>query len=96
MFVVLVNYLKSLAEVDAHLEAHRKFLDIHYKAGHLICSGSQIPRTGGVILATSKDRASLEVLLAQDPFKIHGIAEYTLVEFNPTKSQTGFEGLIGK
>lgn len=96
MFVVLVNYLKPLAEVDAHLEAHRKFLANHYQAGHLICSGPQNPRKGGVILATSPDRASLEALLAEDPFAVHGVAEYTLVEFNPTKSQVGLEALIGK
>jgi len=27
MFVILMNYVKPLAEIDANLEAHRRFLD---------------------------------------------------------------------
>ena len=91
MFVILLSYKKPLAEVERHLAAHREYLDRHYAAGTFLCSGPQNPRTGGVILCRAADRAAVEALAAQDPFRIHGIADYTLVEFTPTKRQAGFD-----
>lgn len=68
MFVVSLNYLKSLPEVDQHLEAHVAWLKAQYAAGRFIASGRKVPRTGGVILARGTCRAELESWLAADPF----------------------------
>ena len=43
----------------------------------------QNPREGGVILSQMKNRESLETLLQQDPFYIHEVADYQIVEFYP-------------
>lgn len=84
MFIVLLEYLRPLAEVDALIPAHREFLDRHYKAGHFLLSGRQEPRTGGVILATLPSRTQLEQLLREDPFQQAGAASYQIIEFIPT------------
>lgn len=81
MFAILVTYVRPLNEIDALLDAHVRFLDEHFADGTFLAAGRQVPRTGGVILARSGDRAALEKLLTQDPFAIHGAATYQVVEF---------------
>ncbi len=81
MFAILVTYVKPLAEIDALLEDHVRFLDKHFADGTFLAAGRQVPRAGGVILARSGDRPALERLLAQDPFAVHGAATYQVVEF---------------
>ncbi|WP_028534307.1 YciI family protein [Paludibacterium yongneupense] len=81
MFVVLLTYTRSLDQVDEQLSAHRAFLERQYQAGVFIASGPQIPRAGGVILARGLSREDLQTLLAQDPFALHGLASYSIVEF---------------
>ncbi|HET6229427.1 MAG TPA: YciI family protein [Longimicrobiaceae bacterium] len=90
MFIVLLNYVKPIADVEAHTPAHRAYLDRHYASGRLICSGPRVPRTGGVLLARGDDEAELRALLADDPFQVHGIAEYELIRFQPGKHDPAF------
>lgn len=94
MFVVLLTYRKPLEEVMAHLDAHRAWLDGHYAAGRFLCSGPQVPRTGGVILCRAGSREEVDTLTADDPFRLHGIADYTIVEFQATHSAPGFEAFL--
>lgn len=95
MFILLVDYKKPLEEVEKHLAEHRAFLDRHYAAGTLVCSGPQHPRTGGVIVCRAADRAAAEMLVAEDPFHVYGIADYTIIEFTATKHLPGFENFCG-
>ena len=85
MFIAILTYKKPLEEVDRFLQAHRAFLTEHYAAGHLISSGPQTPRKGGVIMLKADNRAAVDAILAQDPFHIHDIADYQIVAFIPTK-----------
>ncbi|MDE6535611.1 MAG: YciI family protein, partial [Muribaculaceae bacterium] len=71
-------------EVDRYLQAHRDYLAEHYAAGDFIMSGPQTPRVGGVIMIKATSQAAVDNLIAQDPFKINGIADYQIVEFTPT------------
>lgn len=83
MFIVLVSYQKTIEDIDKHLEAHRAFLKEHYAAGDFLASGPQNPRTGGVIFAKSNSKEALLEILERDPFKIHNIATYKVIEFLP-------------
>jgi len=85
MFVIMVNYIKPLGEIDAHLEAHRRFLDEGYAAGYFLASGPRVPRTGGVILARAASFGELEAFIDKDPFNRAGAATYDIVEFNALK-----------
>lgn len=84
MFLILLTYKKPLAEVDRFVAEHRAFLEQHYASGQFLLSGRKEPRTGGVILATTAQRAEVEEIVRRDPFHRENIADYEIVEFLPT------------
>jgi len=86
MFVILLDYIKPLSEVDAFAAEHREFLERYYASGHFLVSGRKEPRTGGVIIATGRAKAEIEEIIRHDPFHQEGIARYEIVEFRPTMS----------
>jgi uncharacterized protein YciI len=86
MFVILLNYKKSLSDVDRFVDEHRKFLERYYASGHFLLSGRKEPRTGGVILAKAETKAEIESIVRSDPFYREQIAEYEIVEFLPSMS----------
>ncbi len=90
MFIITVNYVKPLADVDRVLDDHRKFLARHYASGHFLPSGPKEPRTGGMIRASSGSKSEIENIIQQDPFFIARIAEYEVVEFLPTMAAEKF------
>lgn len=90
MFVILITYKKPLEVVDKYLSEHAAFLERGYENDCFIVSGRKIPRTGGVIFSQLKDRGQLEGIIKQDPFHIHGIAEYEIIEFVPGKYHPKF------
>ena len=54
MFVIELIYKVPLAEIDAHMAAHVKFLKKYYASGHFLVSGRKIPRDGGIILSLTQ------------------------------------------
>ena len=93
MFIVTLNYIRPLEELDALMAQHVAWLKMHYDDGLFIASGRQVPRKGGVILARSGDRDTLEAVLAQDPFVRNGCARTTVLEFTPSMTASGAEVL---
>jgi len=85
MFVVIVHYIKALTEIEPLIQVHREFLAHGYELGILLCSGPQVPRHGGIILAKAPDRETLMNFLRQDPFYRAKVAEYQVLEFTPTQ-----------
>ncbi|MDP3562168.1 MAG: YciI family protein [Legionellaceae bacterium] len=94
MFIIQLSYKVPLNEVDKYLQAHREFLDYHYKQGLILISGPMKPRTGGVIIAMTQDKAYLESILHQDPYYLAEIADYQLIEFIPVKHRDEIKNLI--
>ena len=94
MFVVLLTYTKSLEAVDALVPAHRDFLQQMYQAGTFLLSGRKEPRDGGVILASASSLQELQAALAQDPFQVHGVATYQVIQFIPTMAAPALQSLV--
>ena len=94
MFIVLLDYLKPLSEVDRFVAEHRAYLKTQYDAGRFLLSGRREPRTGGVIIARAATRAELEAILAADPFWRESIARYDIVEFVPSMASAGLAHLV--
>lgn len=94
MFIFILTYQKPLSEVEKDLEAHREYLDANYSIGKFIASGRQEPRVGGVILCRASSREEAEALVHSDPFYIHQIASYQIIEFIPTKHLPDFDKFI--
>ena len=84
MFIIILTYLKDLNEVDKYLAEHKEYLNKFYQSGNFIVSGKQKPRTGGVIISKAANKQELEKIIAQDPFSMNGVAQYQIIEFEPT------------
>ena len=85
MFVIELIYKVDLAEIDAHMGAHVKFLKKYYAAGHFLMSGRKIPRDGGIIVAVGDSRERIEAIAAEDPFVAHGLADVRVIEFRASQ-----------
>jgi uncharacterized protein YciI len=94
VFVLLLTYVKPLAEVDAHMREHVAWLNEHYDAGRLLVSGRRIPRTGGVILARGDDRAAMEALAATDPFIRAGVATVEVIQFRASQRAAALDAVL--
>jgi len=94
MFAVHSVYLKPIEEVDKHLEAHRAFLKPLYDKGTAICSGPKIPRTGGFILMKASNREEAFEIIQNDPYVIHGMARYDIIEFEVRSRAEGFDRFL--
>lgn len=96
MFIVKLTYKKPLAQVDKFLQAHREFLDYYYKQGLFLASGPLKPRTGGILIALTTDRALLEDILQKDPYYLAEIADFELFEFTPVMHRAELTELLTK
>lgn len=94
MIIVRLHYIAPLDEVDKYLQAHREFLDYHYKQGLLLASGPLKPRTGGIIIALTQDLATLESIFKSDPYYLADIATYEFIAFTPVKHCEEIKELI--
>ncbi|CDZ76277.1 YCII-related domain protein [Legionella massiliensis] len=96
MFIVQLTYKTPISEVDKYLQAHREFLEYHYKQGLFLASGPMKPRTGGILIAATSDRDYLESVLKNDPYHLAEIADYQLIEFTPVKHCDELKDIIQK
>jgi uncharacterized protein YciI len=85
MFVIELVYKADLAEIDAHMTAHVRFLKKYYAAGNFLVSGRKIPRDGGIILAVGKSRQDIEAIIKEDPFYSKGLADFRIIEFRASQ-----------
>jgi uncharacterized protein YciI len=85
MFVIELVYTADLSEIDAHMAAHVAFLNKYYAAGKFLISGRKIPRDGGIILAVGEKRAEIEAIVAEDPFRKRGLAEFRIIQFRASQ-----------
>ncbi|WP_242223251.1 YciI family protein [Bacillus cereus group sp. BfR-BA-01380] len=91
MFLTMVNYIQPLEVVEHYLKEHIQFLDKYYNLNKFIFSGRRNPRVGGIILMNTVSKQEAEAIIAEDPFYIHHIARYEMIEFTPTKYAEPFQ-----
>lgn len=94
MFIVIMTYTKPLDVVEHYLKAHRDYLEEGYQKNYLIASGPKVPRVGGILLSQLAERKTLEDFLAHDPFHVHHVSTYELIEFTPVKYHPEFASFI--
>ena len=85
MFVIELQYMAELKQIDEQMAAHVKFLKKYYDTGNFLVSGRKIPRDGGIILAVGKSRADVEAMIREDPFHRLGLAEFRVIEFRASQ-----------
>ena len=94
MFVIELVYKAELSEIDAHMKAHVAFLQKYYASGNFLVSGRKIPRDGGIILAVGKSREAVEAIVREDPFHVHGLADFRVIEFRASQRAKDLDRLI--
>ncbi|HEY7379461.1 MAG TPA: YciI family protein [Steroidobacteraceae bacterium] len=96
MFVIELIYKVDLAQIDAHMAVHMKFLRQHYADGTFLVSGRKIPREGGIILAVGQSRSAIEDIARRDPFVERGLADFRVIEFRVSQRADDIEERIEK
>jgi uncharacterized protein YciI len=94
MFIINLNYVVPLEQLDKHMADHVKFLKTYYKNNIFVASGRKVPRTGGIILALGKSMAEIEKIIQEDPFYIHHLAEFTITEFLTSQYHPELKNLL--
>jgi uncharacterized protein YciI len=85
MFVIELVYKAALADIDAKMAAHVRFLKKYYASGNFLVSGRKIPRDGGIIVAVGKSREQIERIVEEDPFYAYGLADFRIIEFRASQ-----------
>jgi uncharacterized protein YciI len=95
MFAVTLTYVRPIAEIEAKTAEHRAWLDQHVESGLLLLAGPLVPRTGGLLIFSGREtREALAAILEDDPFAVHGLADYEIIEFSPGKKNPLFADLV--
>jgi uncharacterized protein YciI len=85
MFIIDLNYIVPLEQLDKHMTEHVKFLHKYYKQNVFVASGRKVPRTGGIILALANSKEEVEQIMSEDPFTVHKLAEFKITEFQTSQ-----------
>ena len=93
MYVVFLNYIRPVEEVETLLAGHIDWLNRYFDADIFIAAGRKDPRTGGMLLVRDIERKRLEAILAEDPFV--AVAQYEVTKVNVTRAAEAFSGLTG-
>lgn len=90
LFSIHLQYTRAAADINPHLDAHRRWLIEHMKAGRIIVAGPLEPRTGGLIIACCADVAAMQAMMEQDPFITQQVASYQALACQPALIASGF------
>ena len=94
MFIISLNYIKAISEIETLIEAHNDFLNKYYADKKFLMSGRKNPRTGGVIIAQNVTIEEIREIIKEDPFYQHQVAEYEITEFLPTKFNADLKAVL--
>jgi len=94
MFIIELTYTSDLADIDAAMRAHMRWLKAQYAAGHFLMSGRKVPRDGGVIIAVGRSRDEVEAMARQDPFVTGGLATVRVIEFHASQRAASIDKLM--
>ena len=94
MFIIDLNYIVPLEELDTHMASHVKYLHKYYKKNIFVASGRKVPRTGGIILALADSKEAVELIIKEDPFYQHELAEFTITEFLTSQYHSELKNLL--
>jgi uncharacterized protein YciI len=83
LFVVLMHYSQPLEAVDRIRAEHVRHVEGWAGRGVFRAWARRNPPSGGVLVAAAPDRATVERVVAEDPYVKAGVATPEIVEFNP-------------
>lgn len=87
LYIITLTYTVPLEDILKAAPAHREFLDSYYADQSVLFSGIQCSKTGGIIVMRASDEATVEALIADDPFNQQKLATYQFVTFESKRHQ---------
>lgn len=91
LFIVTIEYIKPIEQIEKATEEHRAFLAKLKAAGKLLASGPFQPRTGGALILKTDTPIQAEMMLRGDPFNVKGLAKYDIRQWKPTLGEELFK-----
>ena len=86
-FIIEITYTSPIKKIEEVLQEHRNFLQIGYEKNMLLCSGPLNTRVGGIIIAKAESSEKIKEFFLSDPYNVNLLADYSIKEFDPVKSQ---------
>ena len=87
-FIVELTYTVTFEHLADVIPLHRAFLQTAYERGWVLCSGPQLPKTGGIIVMRMESLEAVTTFFEGDPFKLRRLADYRFIEFDMVKRQS--------
>ncbi len=95
MFLLITRYTVPPDQMVDQAEAHRAWARGHIEAGHFIAAGPEVPLQGGIAVAVGVTREQLADWIKDDPYHVHGLAQYDIREYTIAAIRPGAEVLQG-
>jgi uncharacterized protein YciI len=96
MFIISLNYVAPLDQIDTSMTEHVKFLKKYYEKNIFVASGRKVPRTGGIILALASSKEEIEKIMKEDVFISKGLVEFSVTEFLTSQHHPDLKKLLTK
>jgi uncharacterized protein YciI len=81
-FIVEITYTAPFEQLSETVPEHRAFLQTGYDSGWLLCSGPQVPKTGGIVVARAPSLKEIESFFTNDPYQQKGMEHTGSVNLN--------------
>lgn len=90
MFIIDLNYVAPVEQLDAVMSEHRAFLEKNIALGKIVCAGRKNPRVGGMIIANVATEEEARALVTEDAFFKNNLAEYSFTDLVVVKYADDF------
>ncbi|WP_066714576.1 YciI family protein [Clostridium sp. Marseille-P299] len=81
-FIVEGNIIDAEKMTDGIMKEHMAYTGKAMEEGMYLMSGLKADMSGGIFIIKSESLESLENYLSKEPFKMNGIQDYRILEFN--------------
>ncbi len=95
MFLLISRFTVPPTLLAEQTAAHQAWVREHADAGHFVVGGPEVPYQGAVIAAVGVTRGELDAWVREDPFVVHGFAQYDVREYTVVLAAPGAETLAG-
>ena len=95
MFIIDLNYIVPVEELDKHMDAHVQYLQKYFDKKVFVTAGRKVPRTGGIILALADTKEDVQKIITEDPFYTHKLAEISITQFLTSRFHPDLKNLLG-
>lgn len=93
MYFLHVNLTQKPGSLDAQKEAHLAWVKENIESGIFLLASAKVSGLGGMIVAKRIAREALHKIIAQDPYVIHDLVEYQIIDVEVKMTQPELEFL---